>query len=57
MVFKLDNIDGIEAYTITSSNRQKINVVHLNYENVIKEGLMELGLDKIDSIKYLKSHM
>ena len=53
----LGQIDGIDAYTLTSSRKETVNCVDQLYEKVVLRGLMELELDKIEAIKYLKSHM
>ena len=53
----LGQIDGIVAYTLTSSRKETVNCVDQLYEKVVLRGLMELELDKIEAIKYLKSHM
>ena len=54
--FYLGEIDGIPAYTLTSYVRYPKNTVDHKYENVITDGLVEMGLEWVEAIKYLKTH-
>jgi hypothetical protein len=54
--YYLGEIDGIPAYTLTSNVRYPKNTVDHKYENVIADGLVEMGLSWTEAIKYLKAH-
>ncbi len=50
-------IDGTPVKTFTNDHRMEDSIPSGKYTDVIMKGLMEIGISRIEAIKYIKAHI